>query len=257
MGGRQPEGAGRGCHGVGEARAHRPVPLLLGLVVVLCAPLSAAEPAHGETFFFRDRAGVTHFTNVPTDRRFKVLQTARSNFSQIVVRPGVASGDGRALDLRSSGGSGFARYLEPPADIAAMIADAANRYGVEPALVHAVVRAESAFDHLAVSRAGAMGLMQLMPATAELVGVRDAFHPEQNVDGGVYYLRKMLDRFGDNTALALAAYNAGPGAVEAYGGIPPFRETQEYLERVFRFRQEYLRKSIERRIAFAKPAARR
>jgi soluble lytic murein transglycosylase-like protein len=206
-----------------------------------------ASRAAAETFFFRDRAGVTHFTNVPTDRRYKVLKTAKSSFSQIVYKKG---GGSKALARLGYGTVSFStrksRFIEPPAELSTMITEAANRYGVDPALVHAVVRAESAFDHLAVSRAGAMGLMQLMPGTADLVGVRDAFHPQENVEGGVYYLRMMLDRFGHNVALALAAYNAGPGAVESYGGIPPYSETQEYLERVFRFRQEYLHKSIER-----------
>ncbi|HZR81978.1 MAG TPA: lytic transglycosylase domain-containing protein [Candidatus Binatia bacterium] len=222
------------------------------VLVALCVLLHGVGTANADTFFFRDRAGVTHFTNVPTDRRYKVLIAARTSFSRLVYTQGTAV-DGSGFPLPSLALSTRpSRFIDPPEGISQMIVDAAKRYGVDAALVHAVVRAESAFDHLAVSSAGAMGLMQLMPGTAELVGVRNAFHPQENIEGGVYYLRKMLDRFGNNVALALAAYNAGPGAVETYGGIPPYPETQEYLERVFRFRQEYLRSSLERgQIAFA------
>lgn len=112
-----------------------------------------------------------------------------------------------------------------------LIADAATRHSVEPGLVRAVIRAESGFNPRAVSRAGAQGLMQLMPETARGLGVRDAFDPAQNIEGGTRYLRHLLDQFGD-THLAIAAYNAGPGSVKRYGGVPPFPETQAYVRRV-------------------------
>ncbi len=249
---RQPLGGGaRGAaRGALHRRATRLGLCFAGIHALLCA---LAGTAAAETFFFRDRAGVTHFTNVPTDRRYKVLQVARSTFSQVIFTPGSARADRpRGGGLISLSTSAPARAAQASPEIQALIDEAAQRYAVEPALVHAVVRAESAFDHLAVSKAGAMGLMQLMPGTAELVGVRDAFHPQENVDGGVYYLRRMLDRFGNNVPLALAAYNAGPGAVESHGGVPPYAETREYLQRVFRYRQEYLRKTLDRgRLALA------
>lgn len=116
----------------------------------------------------------------------------------------------------------------------AVISAAAQRHGVDADLVHAVIRAESNYRSGCRSTAGAMGLMQLMPGTARSLGVSDPWDPAQNVDGGVRYLRQQLDRFGE-VDLALAAYNAGPGAVKRYDGVPPYRETQAYVKRVMQY----------------------
>ena len=115
------------------------------------------------------------------------------------------------------------------------IRETAERYGVDSALVDAVIRVESAFNPWAVSRKGAQGLMQLMPQTASALGVKDSFNPRQNIDGGVRHLRYLLDRYPGNLQLALAAYNAGERAVDSYGGIPPYPETQDYVAKVMRF----------------------
>jgi hypothetical protein len=108
----------------------------------------------------------------------------------------------------------------------------ATHYGVDPQLVHAVITVESCFDRTAVSRVGAQGLMQLMPATAQELGVKDSFDATQNIRGGIRYLRQMLEEFDNDITLALAAYNAGPGAVRRHNGVPPFNETRNYITRV-------------------------
>lgn len=120
------------------------------------------------------------------------------------------------------------------------IARVAEDTRVDETLLHAVILAESAYNPKALSPKGAMGLMQLMPATARRFGVDDAWDPSQNIEGGARYLDFLLDRFDDNRELALAAYNAGEGAVDKYDGIPPYRETQGYVKKVMKFYQDGL-----------------
>lgn len=125
-------------------------------------------------------------------------------------------------------------YRPLPAAIAYndAIAEAADLYNLDPNLIHAIIRAESAFNPFAVSRVGAQGLMQLMPAVAEELDVLDPFDPRQNIFGGARYLRWLLDRNDGNVDLAVASYNAGPGAVARYRGIPPYKETRNYVKKV-------------------------
>ena len=122
--------------------------------------------------------------------------------------------------------------LSPDFEVDAIIAEAAARYQMDPDLIRAVIQTESAFDTTAVSTAGAQGLMQLMPALQKELGVDDPFNPRQNIMAGTQYLSALLSYFGGDLVLALASYNAGPGAVERYNGIPPFEETQRYVKAI-------------------------
>ena len=141
---------------------------------------------------------------------------------------------GRASSPSSGFLDTFKKTLQSRAseDLAPIFREATEKYGIPQALLEAVAKAESNFNPNAVSRAGAMGVMQLMPGTARSLGVTDVFDPYQNIMGGARYLADMLRRYDGDVRLALAAYNAGPGNVDRYGGIPPFQETQSYVERV-------------------------
>ncbi len=134
------------------------------------------------------------------------------------------------------------------------ITAAARRHGVDPALLAGLVRQESGFDPAAASPAGARGLTQLMPATAASLGVTDAGDPAQALDGGARYLRQQLDRFGGDVTKALAAYNAGPGAVERFGGVPPYAETRAYVQKVQAYAEQY-RAAAAPPVLAAAPAA--
>ncbi|HJY84331.1 MAG TPA: lytic transglycosylase domain-containing protein [Candidatus Binatia bacterium] len=171
-----------------------------------------------DIYVYRDARGVMHFTNVPTKPVYRPFQ---------LLRP----------YLRSLGGRESAEFDR-------LIRESCERYGVEFALVKAVIKAESAFDPLALSRAGARGLMQLMPDTATLHGVTDVHDPRGNIDGGVRHLRLLLDRFRGNLTLTLAAYNAGPETVARYNGVPPYEETREYVQRVLQYRESYRQRSM-------------
>ncbi|MFP6663779.1 MAG: lytic transglycosylase domain-containing protein [Deltaproteobacteria bacterium] len=233
--------------GWGRARSGR-VALLAALLLVGLPVASAA----GEIFRYRDPAGVLHFSNAPTDGRFRKLKPgdspaddSRADDSQVEPGSGAsAAGSAAAKPAQGPRQAPLARMgavREPPAALARIIDETAFRFRIEKALLHAIVRAESGFDPLARSRSGACGLMQLMPATAAELGVRDIFHPRQNLEAGALYYRRLLHRFGGDPVLALAAFNAGPGAVEAHRGVPPFAETQEYIRRIARFRREHLK----------------
>ena len=119
-------------------------------------------------------------------------------------------------------------------EIQRLVSSACEKHNVDPRLVMAVIQQESGFNQNAISKTGAQGLMQLMPSTAKSLGVKNAFNPQENIEGGVKYLKGLLDRFNGNKILALAAYNAGPNAVKKHNGIPPYKETQNYVKNILR-----------------------
>ena len=135
--------------------------------------------------------------------------------------------------------SGLASTPDGNVDIDALIEEYSAKNGLDSAFVKAVIKQESGFQSDVTSHCGAMGLMQLMPATANSLGVKDAYDPEQNIAGGTKYLKGLLDRFGGDKTLALAAYNAGPNAVTKYNGIPPYKETQNYVKNIMSMYQQY------------------
>lgn len=145
--------------------------------------------------------------------------------------PGKSAFGWRAFSFRPLGSSTPTGALY---DVALLVEQAANRFEVDPDLVHAIIQVESEYNPHAVSRTGAMGLMQLMPETARRLGVQDAFDPRENIRGGVNHLRYLLDRFGGDIPLSLAAYNAGVNSVIRYGGVPSISETRDYVRRVTR-----------------------
>ena len=182
-------------------------PILLAAALVAAA--TTPRMATADTLRLVDREGIVHVTNVPADPRYRAFS-------------------------RSSGPTAGWLRLPPRrwAEYAADIQEISRQHGVSPALVESVIRAESAFDPTALSSRGAGGLMQLMPQTAAALGVTDRFNPRDNIAGGVRHLRYLLDRYQGNVRMALAAYNAGHAAVDAYRGVPPFPETRAYVERV-------------------------
>ena len=183
-------------------------PLLAGTLLLV------ARTAAADIFAYTDEQGVIHYTNVPNDGRYRVVLAAPQNedVRPVPINPGV---------------------LQKAERYAPLIEEAARASSIEPALVRAVLVAESAGDPKALSPRGARGLMQLMPETAKHYGVRNVFDPQQNIRAGSQYLRDLSDRYRNDLQLVLAAYNAGPTAVDQHGGkIPPLKETLDYVPRV-------------------------
>jgi len=155
---------------------------------------------------------------------------------QAAMDPSPAAGNPGPSDTGAASG---APAMVPPAQIDQLVSQNAGRWGVDPALVKAIIANESGFNANATSKTGAQGLMQLMPGTAAGLGVTDSYDPGQNVFGGTRYIRGLLDRFHGDMRLAIAAYNAGPGAVEKYDGVPPYAETQNYVQNVLASYDKY------------------
>ncbi len=201
------------------------------LVLAGVGLLSLPGQASAEIYMYKDARGRLHFSNAPADPGYQRYQA----YNPSTLPPGFRS---------------FRMYGKRPDSAAArlrrkafdpLIASAAARHRLDPALVKAVIRTESDFMPYARSPKGAVGLMQLMPGTARQHNVWRVFDPAENIEGGVRHLRLLLDQYNGNVRLALAAYNAGGGAVSRHGGVPPFPETIEYLQRVLSFREQFAR----------------
>ena len=178
---------------------------------------SARLKKPGKVVISNDHRSITAWRFFGDVRESLVSLRSKRTFAVNPFGPAVFNPNGRA---------------KAPERYAPMIQEAARTHGVDPRLVSAVVRRESAWNANAVSNKGACGLMQLMPATAQFLGVTNVFDARENIHGGTRYLRTLLDTFGGDLDLALAAYNAGPGAVEKYRGVPPYRETRAYVAAV-------------------------
>lgn len=173
------------------------------------------SPVHANIYMYVDENGVMHFTNVPTSARYKLYMRGQRSLGSF--------------------------YSSDKYDH--YISLAARAYNVSFPLVKAVIKVESNFNPRAVSPKGAQGLMQIMPGTAKILKVYDPFDPRENIMGGTRYLRMLLDRFDGKLTLALAGYNAGPLKVEQYKGIPPYKETQNYVRKVLRYYRHIKSKS--------------
>jgi soluble lytic murein transglycosylase-like protein len=184
--------------------------------ILVVVSLAAAAPADAQIYSWRDAAGRLVLSNRPMPGGATEITT------YAVSGPSLLSTTAPPVST-----AGEERYDD-------LIREQARQNGLSPDLVRAVIRAESGFNPHAISPKGAMGLMQLMPATARELGVVDPFHPAENIRGGVTYLARLLARSDQKLELALAAYNAGPGAVERYGAVPPYRETRSYIEKITR-----------------------
>jgi len=203
-------------------------------MVWLLPILFLAAPVQAEFYRYIDDQGVVHLTNMPTEPTYKKIEPSRkSNVTRssnwIKISPA------RKLFLPKAKG----KKTNSAYDMHIM--KSCMQYGLDHNLVRAVIKAESAFDPLAVSPKGAMGLMQLMPGTSKDLGVVNPFDPAENIEGGVRYLKTLLDCFENNVTLALAAYNAGPEAVREHGGIPPYNETRTYVRKVLDLYSSYVR----------------
>jgi hypothetical protein len=197
----------------------RQLVLVCGISVLFSVPCQASSD---DIYQYTDDSGVIHFSNVnvASGKKFKRLKSSRSSSSRIEQRTAAP-----AAEEKSATRSAPSTYTE-------LIRNACDRHGVDPDLVHAIVKVESDFNPFALSKKGAVGLMQLMPQTADILNIQNIFSPDENIEGGVRYLRYLLDRYEGNLSLALAAYNSGETAVQKWGTIPPFPETQNYVRKI-------------------------
>ncbi len=181
------------------------------LIIAFLIVISSAEYAIADIYTYTDEKGIMYFSNAPTSPKYR-LKIKEFHF-----------------DYKRLSSGAYDRLIN----------DACIKHGVDPLLVKAIIKAESDFDPQTVSVKGARGLMQLMPQTADDMGVADIDDPQNNIDGGVKYLKRLMGIFKSDLKLVVAAYNAGENAVIKYKSIPPFKETREYVKKVFKYLKDY------------------
>ncbi len=201
------------------------VRFVLCLSTALISSLTVPGHVSADIYRYVDDDGIVHFTDAPTDKRYKVFMRDLKKDRELRTKLRYAS-------------------TVNPAEFEQLIMTCSEKYGVNPSLVKAVIHAESGYNPNAVSSKGAGGLMQLMPETARSLKVADRYNPKDNVEGGVKYLRFLLDTFRGDVSLAVAAYNAGLNKVAKYGGIPPYNETRTYVNRVLSYMKSYQESGI-------------
>ncbi len=191
----------------------------IAMVVFFCLLLTS--PCSAGIYRYVDENGVIHFTNCPRDPKFKLYIRESKD------------------DVGNEGNPSTFSYIKDSNQFDSLIAEFSKKYQVEFALIKAMIRTESGFNPLAVSRKGAKGLMQLMPETAQRVSVSNVFNPRENIEGGVRHFKYLLSLFNNDLRLSLAAYNAGENVVAELRSIPPYRETVDYVKKVLNYYQSY------------------
>lgn len=188
--------------------------MLNGRMITCCGVLLfivlTGNMVFADIYKYVDEKGVSHYTNIKSDVRYKLYIKGRDEKPDVFIK-----------------------------EYGSIINQASEKFNLKPSLIKAVIKAESGFDHKAVSKKGAKGLMQLMPKTASEMKVADPYKPEENIFGGAKYLSSLMKKFKNNLEHALAAYNAGPEKVEEHNGIPPYSETKEFVKRVLDYLKEY------------------
>ncbi|MCA1631650.1 MAG: lytic transglycosylase domain-containing protein [Acidobacteria bacterium] len=229
-------------------------PLVASALLVACAAAAQAQtPAPRTAFDNFDFENGVRVEPTPAPRKFRLTPMHRAELAHSAPRVKLTAHTGAGA-LPMTAGDSLDGFTTGDSKVDSYIIESGRRHGVDPVLIYATMHQESSFKPRAMSYKGARGLMQLMPATAARFGVKNIWDPRQNIDGGARYMRFLLDRFGGDVRLALAGYNAGEGAVDKYSGVPPYKETRDYVRRIGE-RYSLMRNPETARVAVSKTYA--